>query len=105
MSRNRMLGVIGGVLIAISVFFSGNTATFTAGALSDKMDLVLFIAGILVIVFMVLTNRQFAAYATIAALTIWLIMVLSGLAGLTAEFVVLTVGIILAFIASVVGNR
>lgn len=105
MSRNRMLGIIGGALIAISVFFSGDTATFNSSALTDKTALVLFLAGILVIIFMIITNRQFAAYATIAALTIWLIAVLSGGAALTVGFVILTVGIILAFIASVVGNR
>jgi hypothetical protein len=105
MSRNRMLGVIGGALIAISVFFSGDTATFDSGALSNKMSLVLFIAGILIIIFMVMTNRQLAAYATIAALTIWILIVLSGSAALVVGFIILTIGVILAFIASVVGNR
>lgn len=107
MSRN-ILGVIGGVLIALSVFFSGDTATFSSGALSDTFSLVLFLAGVAVIVFLLLRNRTWAAYSAIAATTLALIVVIdmlrAGSLDLAIGFILLVVGVILALFATVTGS-
>ncbi len=105
MSRNTMLGVIGGVLIAISVFFSGNSANFNLDKLSGGQNIVLFAAGVLVVIFMVIGNRTWAGFATIAATTILLVHVLDGGFKLDLAFVLLTVGVILGLIASVFGKK
>lgn len=105
MSRTNMLGIIGGVLIAISVFFSGDTARFNSSALSGGTAIMLFAAGLLVVLFLVLNNRTWAAYATIAATTILLIALIDGGLSITVGFVILLIGIILAFIATVSGRR
>ena len=105
MSRNTILGVIGGALIALSVFFSGDTATFDTGALSGGFNIVLFAAGVLVIVFMLMTNRQWAAYATIAATTLLIVGVIDGLAAATIGFIILVIGVILAIVATLVANK
>ena len=105
MSKNSMLGVIGGALIAISVFLSGDTATFNAGALSGGEAIVLFVAGILVIIFMIMGNRTWAAYAAIAATTLLIVQIVDGGLSITVGFIILVVGVILALIASVIGKK
>lgn len=101
MSKNAILGVIGGVLIALSVFFNGDTATFSLDALSGGQAWVLFAAGLVVIIFVLLSSFRWAAYGAIAATTIALIKVIDGDAGFTVGFMVLVVGVILALIATV----
>lgn len=101
MSKNAILGIIGGVLIALSVFFSGDTATFNTSALSDAQSLVLFAAGLVVIIFLLLSSYRWASFGAIAATTIALIIVIGGGAALSVGFIVLIVGVILALIATV----
>lgn len=105
MSRNNTLGVIGGVLIALSVFFSGNTANFDLDRISGGTTIVLFVAGVLVAVFLVMRNRGWAGYAAIAATTIAIIAIVDGAAALTLGFVLLIVGVIMALIATVFGKK
>lgn len=105
MSRNNTLGVIGGVLIALSVFFSGNTANFDLDRLSGGTTIVLFAAGILVAVFLLLRNRTWASYAAIAATTIAIIAIVDGGFALALGFILLIVGVILALIGTVVGKK
>ena len=109
MSKNSIIGVLGGALIALSVFFSGDTATFNSSALSDTTALVLFIAGLAVIIFVLISNYTWAAYSTVAAATIALIAIIDLLRGgdfdLSVGFVVLVVGVILAIVATVTHKR
>lgn len=101
MGKNAILGVIGGLLIALSVFFSGDTATFTLDALSGGQAWVLFAAGLAVIIFVLLGSFRWAAYGAIAATTITLIKVIDGEAALSVGFIVLVVGVILSLLATV----
>lgn len=105
MSRNKILGVIGGVLIAISVFFDGNTATFTSGAFDSTVNLVLFLAGLAIILFLMIGNGTWAAYSTIAATTLALVAIIGmlrdGNFSFSVGFIVLLVGVVLALIATV----
>ncbi len=109
MSKTSILGVLGGLLIAVSVFFSGDTATFNSSALSGTTELVLFIAGLAVIVFVLMGNKTWGAYSTVAATTIALIATINllrgGDFGLEIGFIVLIVGVILAIIATITGRR
>ena len=105
MSRNSVLGVIGGALIALSVFSSGDTATFSTAALSGGFAIVLFVAGLLVILFLLMKNRAWAAYATVAALTLLIVGLIDGLASQTLGFILLVVGVILAAFATLFAKK
>jgi hypothetical protein len=105
MGRNSILGIIGGALIALSVFFTGDTASFNSGALSGGFNIVLFIAGLLVIVFLVLKNRVWASYATIAATTLLLVSLIDGGLSITLGAILLVVGVVLAIIATLVAKK
>jgi hypothetical protein len=105
MSRNSILGIIGGALIALSVFFTGDSATFSTGALSGGFNIVLFAAGVLVIVFLLLKNRVWASYASVAAATLLIVGLIDGLAAATLGFILLVIGVILAVFATMVGKK
>lgn len=109
MSRTSTLGLIGGILIAVTVFLSGNTITFSSDALTNTTALVLFVAGIAVAAFSVSGRRLAASYAATVAGTIALIQVVEWLRGgagsIAVAMVVLVVGVVLAFIASVGSRR
>jgi hypothetical protein len=105
MSRNSILGIIGGALIALSVFFSGDTATFSTGALSGGFNIVLFAAGVLVIIFLLLKNRLWASYAAVAAAALLIVGLIDGLAAATLGFILLVIGVVLAVFATMVGKK
>lgn len=105
MGRNSALGVIGGALIALSVFFTGDTATFSTAALSGGVNIVLFVAGLLVILFILMKSWTWAAYATVAALTLLIVGLINGLASSTLGFILLVVGVILAAFATLFSKR
>lgn len=108
MKSNKALGVIGGILIAISVFLTGNTITFSGSALKGTMPLILFIAALAIIAFFLMANRVAASYASVVAATIALIQVVEMVRGGSVEFsvrlILLVVGVVLALISSV-GRR
>ena len=108
MKSNTALGVIGGILIALSVFLTGNTLTFSGAAIKATVPLILFIAALAVIAFSVMKNRTATGYAAMVAVTIALIQLVDMLRNGSFEFSVrlalLVVGVILALISSL-GHR
>lgn len=105
MRSNKVLGIIGGALIAVSVFLTGNTITFSGSALKATEPLILFIAAIAIIVLSVIGNRVATGYAAMVATTIaliWLVdMIRNDAFELSVRLVLLLVGVVLALIASV----
>ncbi len=108
MKSNKALGIIGGILIAISVFLTGNSITFSGSALKSTTALILFIAALAIIAFFLMANRLAASYASVVAGTIALIqvveMVRGGSIDLSVGLILLVVGVVLALIASM-GRR
>ena len=108
MRSNSTLGVIGGILIAVSVFLTGNTITFSGAAIKETVPLILFIAALAIIAFSVMKNRTAASYAAMVAATIALIqlvdMLRDGSLDFSVRLVLLVVGVILALISSL-GHR
>lgn len=108
MKSNTGLGVIGGVLIAISVFLTGTTLSFSGAAIKETVPLILFVAALAVIAFSVMKNRTATSYAAIVAATIALIQVVdmlrSGSLDITVRFILLVVGVALALFSSL-GHR
>jgi cytochrome c oxidase subunit IV len=104
MRSNSVLGVIGGIMIAVTVFLSGNTITFESEAWSDTTALVLLAAGIAVVIFSLAGNRIATGYAAMVAGTIALIEVVdlirNGDAEFSARLIVLVLGVIFALVAS-----
>ena len=109
MRNNSLLGVIGGVLIAVTVFLTGNTITFTSSAWKDTTAFVLLLAGIAVIIFSLAGNRVGTGYAAMVAGTIALIQVVTLIRASDLDFsvrlILLIVGVIFAFVASVGRSR
>ncbi len=108
MKSNLFLGVIGGILIAISVFLTGTTISFSGSALEETVPLILFIAALAVIAFSIMKKRTATGYAAMVAATIALIqlvdMLRDGSLDFSVRLVLLVLGVVLALIASV-GNR
>ncbi len=108
MSRNATLGLIGGILIAVTVFLSGNTITFSGDALKDTTALIILVAGIAVAAFSVGGNRLAASYAATVAGAFALRDVIELLrndpGSIKVQLVVLVVGVIMGLVASV-GRR
>ncbi len=104
MRRSSVLGVIGGILIAVTVFLSGNTITFTSSAWKDTTAFVLLAAGIAVIIFSLGGNRIGTGYAAMVAGTIALIEVVDLIRDSNLDFsvrlILLVVGVLLAFAAA-----
>jgi hypothetical protein len=106
--RNRQLGIIGGVLIALAALMTGTGFTISTSGLGTAYTLVLFAAGIGVIVFLLTGRLNWAVYSAIAAATIALIEVLALVvdnATITLRLVVLVVGVILALLATTWHHR
>jgi len=107
-SNNRQLGIIGGVLIALAALMTGTGFAISTSGLSTAYTLVLFAAGIGVIVFLLSGKLNWAVYSAIAAATIALIEVLALVidsAQITLRLVVLVVGVILALLATTWHHR
>ena len=109
MGSNRVLGVIGGICIAVAVFLTGNTITFSGAAIKETVPLILFIAGLAVIAFSLMGNRLATSYAAIVAATIALIQLVGLLRSdnieISVRLIVLLVGVALALFASVGSRR
>lgn len=109
MSRNSTLGVVGGILIALAAIMTGDGLNISTDALSSTINLVLFLAGIGVVLFLLMHKRVAASYCAIAATTIAIIAVVdmfrSDAFSVTLKLVFLVVGVILAIMACVGRSR
>lgn len=108
LTRRTYLGLIGGALIMFAVFLTGTGATFDTKALNTTSNLLLFIAGLGVVVWARLGRRTLVAYSAIAATTLGLLMVIdllrAGALDLTVKLVALVLGIVLALMSSLGGD-
>ena len=108
MKSNTVLGVIGGILIALSVFLTGTTFSFSGAAIKATVPLILFIAALAIIALSLMKTRVAASYAAIVAATIALIqlvdMLRDGSLDFSVKLVLLVVGVALALYSSL-GNR
>ena len=109
MRSNTFLGVIGGICIAVAVFLTGNTITFSGAAIKETVPLILFIAALAIIAFSLMSNRLAIGYAAMVAATIALIqlvdMLRSDSINFSVRLIVLLVGVALALFASVTRRR
>jgi hypothetical protein len=108
MTRRTYWGLMGGALIMLEVFLTGNGLNFDSKALNSTQNLLLFIAGMGVLTFARLGRRTLVAYSAVSATTLGLIIVIdllrAGTLDLTFKLVVLVVGIVLALMASIGGD-
>lgn len=104
MRSNTFLGVIGGLCIVIAVFLTGNTITFSGGAIKETVPLILFVAGLAVIAFSLMSNRLATGYAATVAGTIALIQVVDMFRAdsidLSLRLILLLAGVALALFSS-----
>ena len=109
MSKTTLTGLVGGILIALTVFLEGNTITFSWDEIKDTTSLVLFASGVAVIVFSLGRNRVLTGYSAMVGFTVALIWVVDMIRAsdidITAKLTVLVVGVILALMASSVGKK
>ncbi|WP_291383346.1 hypothetical protein [Demequina sp.] len=103
------LGVIGGICIAVAVFLTGNTITFSGAAIKETVPLILFIAAIAIIVFSLMSNGVAIGYAAMVAATIALIQLVdmfrSDSINFSVRLILLLVGVALALFASITRRR
>lgn len=108
MKSNTVLGVVGGSLIAVSVFLTGNSITFSGEAIKGTVALILFLAALAIILLSVMLKRTAAGYAAIVAGTIALIelveMIRNDSVDFSVRLVLLLVGVALALF-STLGRR
>lgn len=108
-SNARQLGIVGGILIAISALMVGTGFDFDTAGLKYPETLVLFAAGLGVIFFLLAGKMTWAIYSTIAAATIALIWVLGLImvdgTEITLKLVILVIGVILALLATTWNRR
>jgi type III secretory pathway component EscS len=109
MRSKTFLGVIGGICIAVAVFLTGNTITFSGAAIKETVPLILFIAAIAVIVFSLMSNGVAIGYAAMVAATIALIQLVdmfrSDSINFSVRLILLLVGVALALFASITRRR
>jgi hypothetical protein len=107
-NKNRQLGIVGGVLIALAALMTGTGFTLSTDGLSHAYTVVLFAAGVGLVVFLLSGKLNWAVYAVIAAATIALIEVLSLVmdgVSFSLRLVVLVVGVILGLLATTWHHR
>jgi hypothetical protein len=108
LTRRTYLGLAGGALIMLAVFLTGTGVNFDSKALNNTASLLLFVAGLGVLVFARLGRRTLAAYSAVAATTLGLMLVIdllrAGALDLTVKLVVLVVGVVLALMSSIGGD-
>lgn len=106
--QSRQLGIVGGVLIAISALLVGTGFDLSTDPLGSPLTLVLFAAGVGVVVFLLAGKMPWAIYSTIAAATIALIWILSVImdgADVGLQLILLVLGVILALMATTWNRR
>jgi len=107
-SNTRQLGIVGGVLIAITALLTGNGLNFSTDGLGHPVPLVLFVAGLGVIFFLLTGKMTWAIYSTIAAATIALTLILGVImdgADISLQLILLVIGVILALLATTWHHR
>jgi hypothetical protein len=109
MSRNNLLGIIGGGLIVLAAFLTGDGFEFNSDALDSTMLLILAIAGAGVVVFLLINQPLLASYCAVAAMTIAVIdvveLVRADLLEFTVQLGALVLGVILALVATVARKK
>jgi hypothetical protein len=109
MNQTTMMGIFGGVLVALAVFLTDTGIGFDTGELSSSIALVQLVAGLGIVMFLLVKQHAWAMYMTIAATTVVVIALIdvfrSEGPGLTLGFVVALAGVVLALIAVVGGGR
>lgn len=109
MKNNSAIGVVGGILIAISVFLVGSTIEFSGEAIKHTEPLILFIAALAIIAFSAMKNRTLTSYAAIVTATIALIwfvdLIRNDAFELSVQLVMLLIGVILALFSSLGSRR
>ncbi len=106
--KNRQFGILGGVLIALATLMTGTGFALSTDGLGHPYSLVLFAAGVGLVVFLLMSKLNWAVYAVIAAATIALIELLALImdsASFTLRLVVLVVGVILGLLATTWHHR
>ena len=108
LTRRTYFGITGGILIMLSVFLTAEGTEFNTEALNDTAHLLLFVAGIGVLVFARIGRRTLCAYSAIAATTLGTLMVIdllrAGTLDLTVMLVALIGGLTLALMSSIGGD-
>ena len=104
MDRRSAFGLIGGILVAVTVFLSGNTLTFSGDALRDTTSLVVFAAGILIAGLSLWGRKEHVGYAAMVPGTFALIGVIDllreGSFSISVNLATLVVGVVLALLAA-----
>ncbi|MCJ7826853.1 MAG: hypothetical protein MUP36_01230 [Demequinaceae bacterium] len=105
MSKLAAFGVIGGGLIVVAAFLTGTGFKFDSGALDNTLPLVLFIAGIAVILFTLAGMSTLAAYSAGAVTGLFLVEVIELVRAeefeFTVKIVVLLAGVVLALLSTI----
>jgi hypothetical protein len=108
LTRRTYFGITGGILIMLAVFLTTDGAEFDTKALNATANLLLFVAGIGVLVFARIGRRTLCAYSAVAATTLGTLLVIdllrAGTLDLTVKLVALIAGIALALMASIGGD-
>ncbi len=109
MSKLAAFGVIGGGLIAVAAFLTGTGLKFDGEALGNTLPLVLFVAGIAVILFTLVGMSTLAAYSAGAATGLFLVEVVDLVRAeefeFTVKIVVLLAGVVLALLSTIPTSR
>jgi len=105
MSKLAAFGVIGGGLIVVAAFMTGTGVEFAGDALGNTQPLVLFCAGIAVILFSLVGFTDLAAYSAGAATGLFLVDVVNLVRAdefeFTVRIVVLLAGVVLALLSTI----
>ncbi len=105
MSRLAAFGVIGGGLIVVAAFLTGTGVEFAGDALGNTKPLVLFCAGLAVILFSLVGLTDLAAYSAGAATGLFLVDVVDLVRAedfeFTVKIIVLLVGVVLALMSTI----
>jgi hypothetical protein len=105
MSKLASFGVIGGGLIVVAAFLTGTGVKFDGEALGTTLPLVLFVAGIAVILFTLVGMRTLAAYSAGAVTGLFLVEVVDLVRAeefeFTVKIIVLLVGVVLSLLATI----
>lgn len=108
LTRRTYFGITGGILIMLSVFLTVEGSDFDTKALNVTENLLLFTAGIGVLVFARIGRRTLCAYSAVASTALGLLLVIdllrAGTLDLTMKLVALIGGISLALMASIGGD-
>jgi hypothetical protein len=105
MIQRIVLGILGGALIALSVFMVGNSVEFDSGAPESGVDWVVLSAGAVVAFFAIVGVRTLIAFGAGAAAAVAAISIIEAARAdaleVTAQLVVIVVGVLAALAATI----